>query len=122
LFVLASAVWSFMNGKVPEPYTMGVIGLLALAVNVGVALMLYAYRDGDANMESVWLCSRNDAIGNVAVMLAALGVFGSGSAWPDLLVAVIMASLGLSAAVQVVQRSVSEISSTERSEAKITTN
>lgn len=104
LFVLASAAWSFVNGKVPEAYTMGVIGTLALVANVSVAIMLYAYREGDANMQSVWLCSRNDAIGNLAVMLAALGVFGSGSAWPDLLVAVIMASLGISAAIQVIKK------------------
>jgi Co/Zn/Cd efflux system component len=70
---------------------MGAVGALALAANVGVALLLYRYRTGDANMRSVWICSRNDAIGNVAVMLAALGVFGTGSAWPDLIVATIMA-------------------------------
>jgi cation diffusion facilitator family transporter len=109
LFVLASAVWSYMQGHVPEPHTMGAIGLLALIANVSVAIMLYAYREGDANMRSVWLCSRNDAIGNVAVMIAALGVFGSGTAWPDLLVAVIMASLGLSAAVQVIKKANGEI-------------
>lgn len=118
LFVLASAVWSYMHGQVPEPYTMGAIGLLALIANVSVAIMLYAYREGDANMQSVWLCSRNDAIGNVAVMIAALGVFGSGSAWPDLLVAAIMASLGLSAAVQVIKKAKSEISSLPNSTSK----
>jgi len=109
LLVLASAIWSFKQGKVPEPYTMGAIGMLALIANVSVAIMLYAYRGGDANMQSVWLCSRNDAIGNVAVMLAAIGVFGSGSAWPDLLVAVIMASLGLTAAVRVTKKSLAEM-------------
>lgn len=109
LFVLASAAWSFMHGKVPEPYTMGIIGMLALVANVSVAIMLYAYREGDANMQSVWLCSRNDAIGNVAVMLAALGVFGSGSAWPDLLVAIIMASLGISAAFQITKSASTEL-------------
>ncbi len=113
LFVLASAVWSYMHGQVPEPYTMGAIGILALIANVSVAIMLYAYRVGDANMRSVWLCSRNDAIGNVAVIIAALGVFGTGSAWPDLLVAVIMASLGLSAAVQVIKKANSEISTSK---------
>ena len=109
LFVLASAIWSFKHGKVPEPYTMGLIGMLALAANVSVALMLYAYREGDANMRSVWLCSRNDAIGNLAVILAAVGVFGSGSAWPDLLVALIMAGLGLSASIQVSRRALREL-------------
>jgi len=109
LFVLAKALWAFKSGVIPEPYTMGVIGMLALIANASVAFILYAYREGDANMRSVWLCSRNDAIGNVAVMLAALGVFGSGSAWPDLLVALIMATLGLSAAVHVLKRVAVEI-------------
>jgi len=109
LFVLASAIWSFIHGKVPEPYTMGLIGMLALVANASVALMLYAYREGDANMRSVWLCSRNDAIGNLAVILAAVGVFGSGSAWPDLLVALIMAGLGLSASIQVSSQALREL-------------
>jgi cation diffusion facilitator family transporter len=95
LFILAQAVWSLWQGEVPAALTMGAVALLALAANVGVAWMLYAFREGDANMRSVWLCSRNDAIGNAAVMLAALGVFGTGSAWPDLLVAALMASLAL---------------------------
>jgi len=69
---------------------MGAVAGVALAANLGVALLLYRYRSGDANMRSVWICSRNDAIGNVAVGAAALGVFGSGSAWPDLLVAALM--------------------------------
>jgi Co/Zn/Cd efflux system component len=72
-------------------------------------MMLYAYRDGDANMQSVWLCSRNDAIGNFAVMMAAVGVLGSKSAWPDLIVAVIMASLGVSAAIQVIRKAKAEL-------------
>ena len=111
LFVLASAIWSFIHGKVPEPYTMGLIGMLALVANVSVALMLYAYREGDANMRSVWLCSRNDAIGNLAVILAAVGVFGSGSAWPDLLVALIMASLSLTASFQISTQAFKELDS-----------
>lgn len=95
LYVLGSAVWSVWNGELPQAVTMGAVALLALAANVAVAWMLYAFREGDANMRSVWLCSRNDAIGNVAVLLAALGVFGTGSAWPDLLVASLMATLAL---------------------------
>lgn len=94
-FVLGRAVWSLWFGAVPEPVTMGAIGALALAVNVGVAALLYAFREGDANMRSVWLCSRNDAIGNLAVMGAALGVAGTGTAWPDLAVAALMAALAL---------------------------
>lgn len=95
LYVLGTALWSLWFGGVPEAMTMGVVAVLALACNVAVAWMLYAFREGDANMRSVWLCSRNDAIGNLAVMLAALGVFGTGSAWPDLLVASLMAGLAL---------------------------
>ena len=95
LYVLGSAVWSVWNGELPQAVTMGAVALLALTANVAVAWMLYAFREGDANMRSVWLCSRNDAIGNVAVLLAALGVFGTGSAWPDLLVASLMATLAL---------------------------
>lgn len=95
LYVLASALWSVWNGTVPDAATMGVVAVLALASNLAVAWMLYAFREGDANMRSVWLCSRNDAIGNLAVMLAALGVFGTGSAWPDLAVASLMAGLAL---------------------------
>lgn len=95
VYVLGNALWSLWHGAPPNALTMGVVALMALAVNVGVAVMLYAFREGDANMRSVWLCSRNDAIGNVAVMLAALGVFGTGSAWPDLLVAGLMAALAL---------------------------
>lgn len=109
LLVLASTLWSIMHGGIPEAYIMGLIGLIALLANLSVAMMLYAYRDGDANMQSVWLCSRNDAIGNIAVMIAALGVWGSNSAWPDLVVAVIMASLGVSAAMQVIKKARSEL-------------
>lgn len=88
---------------------MGAIGALALLANVAVALMLYAWRDGDANMRSVWLCSRNDAIGNLAVLAAALGVFGTGSAWPDLVVAAVMGLLALSAARSVVRQARAEL-------------
>jgi Co/Zn/Cd efflux system component len=97
VFVLGRAAWSISQGATPEPLTMGMIGALALAANVGVAALLYAFRGGDANMRGVWLCTRNDAIGNVTVMLAALGVFGTGTAWPDLAVAAVMASLAISA-------------------------
>ena len=95
LFILVQAVVALWNGTAPDAATMGVVALLALAVNLAVAWMLYAFREGDANMRSVWLCSRNDAIGNLAVMLAAVGVFGTGSAWPDLAVASLLAALAL---------------------------
>lgn len=109
LFVLGRAAWMFSQGGTPEAFTMGSIGLLALMANVTVAAMLYTYREGDANMRSVWLCSRNDAIGNIAVMLAALGVLGTSSAWPDLLVAGGMAVLALSGGVSVVKQALSEL-------------
>jgi Co/Zn/Cd efflux system component len=109
VFVLGRAAWSLAEGTVPEPLTMGAIGALALVANVAVAAMLYAWREGDANMRSVWLCSRNDAIGNVAVMAAALGVFGTGSAWPDLAVAVVMGVLALTAARAVIQQARAEL-------------
>jgi Co/Zn/Cd efflux system component len=102
LFVLAVTAWNGLHRVTPEPVAMGAIGMLALAANLLVAALLYAYRDGDANMRSVWLCTRNDAIGNVAVMLAALGVFGTGAAWPDLAVAAMMSVLGLTAARSVI--------------------
>lgn len=101
--VLVKAGWVLSSGVTPEPLTMGVIGALALVANVAVAVMLYAFRSGDADMRSVWLCSRNDAIGNVAVMIAAAGVFGTGQSWPDLAVALIMGSLALTAGVSVVR-------------------
>jgi Co/Zn/Cd efflux system component len=109
VFVLGRAAWSAMAGTVPEPVTMGAIGALALVANVTVAALLYAWREGDANMRSVWLCSRNDAISNLAVMLAALGVFGTGSGWPDLAVALVMGVLALSAAGAVIRQARAEL-------------
>ena len=109
LFALARAAWMFSQGTTPEAFTMGSIGLLALIANVAVAAMLYAYREGDANMRSVWLCSRNDAIGNIAVMLAALGVLSTGNAWPDLLVACGMAVLALTGGWSVIRQARGEI-------------
>lgn len=98
VFVLAKTGWEAAAGTVPEPMTMGGVAFLAFAMNLSVAAMLYAFRQGDANMRSVWLCSRNDAIGNIAVILAAAGVFGTGTGWPDFLVAGVMGLLALSAA------------------------
>ena len=103
IFVLAKAVWHLQHGIAPEPVTMGAVGVIALLANGGVAWMLYRFRTGDANMRSVWICSRNDALGNLFVMLAALGVFGTGSAWPDLLVATVMGVLALSGAATVLR-------------------
>lgn len=107
--VLAHAIWNAITGVVPDAHTMTFVGLLALAANLGVAWLLYAYRNGDSNMRSVWLCTRNDALGNIAVVFAAIGVFGTGNNWPDLIVAAIMAALALSAAVQVIKQARREL-------------
>ncbi|WP_374675404.1 cation transporter [Ideonella sp.] len=109
VFVLGRAAWAWQAGGAPEPLTMGAVGFAALAVNAGVAALLYHFRSGDANMRSVWICSRNDALGNVAVMLAALGVFGTGSAWPDLVVAAVMGALALSGAASVGRQALGEL-------------
>jgi Co/Zn/Cd efflux system component len=103
VFVLARTAWALQAGTPPEPITMGIVAAAALVANVGVALLLYRYRSGDANMRSVWICTRNDAIGNVAVGFAALGVFGVGTAWPDLLVAMLMAVLAVTGAMSVLR-------------------
>ena len=115
VFVLGKAAWNLQGGVPPEPATMGTVGFAALAVNAAVALMLYRFRTGDANMRSVWICSRNDALGNVAVMLAALGVFGTGSAWPDLLVAGVMGVLALTGSWAVLRHARSELRTSVRS-------
>lgn len=109
LWVIGTVVWHAIAGTVPEPVTMGVVGVAALAANAACAGLLYAYRDGDANMQSVWICSRNDVLGNLAVLLAALGVFGTGTGWPDLIVAVVMAALALQGARIVVRQAQNEL-------------
>ena len=109
VFVAGRALWMLTQGGTPEAFTMGMIGLLALAANVAVAAMLYAWREGDANMRSVWLCSRNDAIGNMAVMLAAVAVLATGAAWPDLLVALGMAALAIAGGWSVIQQARGEL-------------
>src|SRR3954462_3297086 len=109
LWVLASTAWHAYAGTLPQAEVMGVVGVLALLANAGVALVLYRYRGGDANMRSVWICSRNDAIGNVAVILAAAGVFGTGTGWPDFIVAAIMAVLGISGGWQIIRQASAEL-------------
>jgi Co/Zn/Cd efflux system component len=109
--VLGFALYAAFQGDVPAYTTMGVVAVLALAVNVGVAAIQYRFRNGDSNMRSVWLCSRNDAIGNIAVLCAAVLVGLTQAAWPDLLVAALMASLGLSSSVSVIRQARSEINS-----------
>ena len=101
LWVFGSTIYSIFILGTPQAEVMGIVGFLALLANVASVFLLINYKDGDANVRSVWLCSRNDAIGNVAVMIAALGVWGTSTGWPDLTVAGIMAALFLSSAVQI---------------------
>ncbi len=91
--------------KTPEADIMGWVSLVALTVNIACAMLLYKHRSGDINMRSVWICSRNDAFGNIAVMIAAVGVFATSTVWPDVLIAAILAGLGLHGAYQILFRS-----------------
>ena len=110
-WVIGSTGYAAFAGTLPQAETMGIIGGLALAANVAVAFILYRFRGGEANMRSVWICSRNDAIGNVAVVAAAFGVFGTGSGWPDLIVAAILATLGISGGIQIMRQAGAELRS-----------
>ena len=112
LWIAGTTIQHALAGTVPEAPVMGVVGGLALLANLGVAALLYRWRDGDSNMRSVWICTRNDAIGNLAVLLAAAGVFGSGAGWPDYIVAAIMSGLALTGAVQVTRQALSELAHT----------
>ncbi len=109
LAILAYAGWRAWLGVPPDPVTMGVVGLLALAVNFGVAVLLYRFREGDANMRSVWLCTRNDVIANLLVLVAAAGVFGTATVWPDVAVAAILAVLGLTSGRLVMRQARAEL-------------
>jgi Co/Zn/Cd efflux system component len=112
--ILAYAGWRVYLGVVPEPLIMGVVGLLALAVNFSVAVLLFRFREGDANMRSVWLCTRNDVIANIAVLAAAAGVFGTGTLWPDVGVAAVLAFLGLASGRVVIRQARAELSASAR--------
>jgi Co/Zn/Cd efflux system component len=109
LFVLGKSAWQWTMGTVPEPFIMTWVSLLALAVNIGVAFLLYAHRNGDAQARSVWLCSRNDALGNLAVIAAAGGVWATASGWPDIVVALVLAWLALSSGVSVIRHARQEL-------------
>lgn len=111
LYVLSTTLVAVFGNRVPHAETMGAVGLLALVANGTVALLLFRYRTGDANMRSVWICSRNDAIGNLAVIVAAAGVLGTGTQWPDIIVAGVMAALGISGGVQILLQATKELSS-----------
>ena len=120
LYVLGAAAFAALNGSRPDPEVMGLVGFLALAANLVVALMLFRFRNGDSNMRSVWICSRNDALGNIAVLLAALGVFGTGTAWPDLIVAALMAALALSGGWTIVRLARRELAAARPQRAELT--
>jgi Co/Zn/Cd efflux system component len=109
LWVIGITACQAWSGSLPKAEVMGIVGILALVSNAAVAVLLFRYRAGDANMRSVWICSRNDAIGNLAVLLAAAGVFGTGTGWPDIIVAAIMAALGISGGVQIIHHALSEL-------------
>jgi len=109
LWVIGMVVWHAVHGTLPNAFAMGAIGFAALAANAASFALLWAYRGGDANMRSAWICTRNDVLGNLAVLLAALGVFGTGTGWPDVIVAAIMATLALQGAATVIRQSVAEL-------------
>src|SRR6476661_9429160 len=109
LWVIGTVIWHAVHGTLPSAFTMGAVGGAALIANVASFGLLWAYRHGDANMRSAWICTRNDVLGNLAVLLAALGVFGTGTGWPDVIVAAIMALLALQGAVLVIRRASTEL-------------
>lgn len=115
VWVLGTTAVHAWLGTLPRAEVMGVVGVIALVANGAVAVMLYRFRTGDANMRSVWICSRNDAIGNVAVLLAAAGVFGTGTGLPDVIVAAIMAGLGISGGWTIIRHARNELRGTELS-------
>ncbi len=118
LWVFGSTAYHVFVLGVPRAEVMGVVGFMALAANVASVLILARYKDGDANVRSVWLCSRNDAIGNVAVMIAALGVWGTATRWPDLIVAAIMAGLFLYSSAAILRQALAELRSGQTAAAR----
>lgn len=109
LWVITTVVWHAVQGTLPSAVMMGAVGFAALAANAISFGILWFYRTGDANMRSAWICTRNDVLGNLAVLLAALGVFGTGTGWPDILVAATMAALALQGASTVLRQSLGEM-------------
>jgi len=114
LWVLGSTVWQVLIAGVPDETIMGSVGLLAFTANAASVLLLLRYRDGDANVRSVWLCSRNDAIGNLGVILAAGAVYYTQTAWPDLVVAFLMSLLFLHSAFLIIRQARGELRAPER--------
>jgi Co/Zn/Cd efflux system component len=109
VWVVAASIWHATVGRLPEAMTMGGVGFAALIANAACFALLWAYRDGDSNMRSVWLCSRNDVLGNLAVLLAAFGVFGTGSGWPDVIIGFAMGALAIQGAWLVIRHATEEL-------------
>jgi Co/Zn/Cd efflux system component len=109
LWIIGTVIWHSTHGTLPSALTMGAVGFAALAANAVSFGLLWAYRGGEANMRSAWICTRNDVLGNLAVLLAALGVFGTDSGWPDIGVAAIMAALALQGAWTVLRQALGEL-------------
>ena len=109
LWIIGTVVWHALHGTFPSALTMGAVGFAALVANAVSFGLLWAFRSGDANMRSAWICTRNDVLGNFAVLCAALGVFGTGTGWPDVVVAAIMALLALQGATTVMKQALGEL-------------
>ncbi|UPK20350.1 cation transporter [Bradyrhizobium sp. 131] len=109
LWVVATVIWHILHGTLPSAFAMGTVGAAALIANAASFGLLWAYRHGDANMRSAWICTRNDVLGNLAVLLAAVGVFGTGTGWPDIVVAAVMSLLAIQGAVVVVRKASREL-------------
>ena len=108
-WIIGTVIWHALHGTLPSAVTMGAVGITALIANAVSFALLWAHRQGDANMRSAWICTRNDVFGNLAVLLAALGVFGTGTGWPDVIVAAIMAMLALQGSASVARRALAEL-------------
>ena len=113
IIILGSSLYRFLGDTVPAAETMGIVGFLALLANLTSLLILMRWRDGDSNVRSVWLCSRNDAIGNVGVIIAGVVVAITGAAWPDLVVAMLLAALFLRSSVSIISQARAELKSGE---------
>jgi Co/Zn/Cd efflux system component len=109
LWIIGTVIWHALHGTLPSAVAMGAVGVTALIANGVSFALLWAHRQGDANMRSAWICTRNDVLGNLAVLLAAVGVFGTGTGWPDIIVAAIMASLALQGSATVARHALAEL-------------
>ena len=109
LWIIGTVIWHALHGTLPSAVTMGAVGITALIANGTSFALLWAHRQGDANMRSAWICTRNDVLGNLAVLLAALGVFGTGTGWPDIIVAATMATLALQGSASVARHALAEL-------------